>query len=64
MLGYVAMRHPDAGIGDGAADALEKRARTIQEWPVDEGTFARVLTIATSVVAATIGRLILEPLGL
>jgi len=48
----------------GAADALEKRARAIHEWPVDEGTFARVAAIATSVTAATIGRLLLEPLGL
>jgi len=46
-----------------AADALEKRARALHDWPVDEGTFARVLTIATSVVAITIGRLILKPLG-
>lgn len=48
----------------GAADALEKRAHDIHEWPVDEGTLARVLTIATSVVAITVARLILEPLGL
>jgi hypothetical protein len=47
-----------------AADALEKRARAINDWPIDEGTFARVLTIATSVVAITIGRLILDPFGL
>jgi hypothetical protein len=47
-----------------AADALEKRAKAIHDWPIDEGTFARVLTIATSVVAITIGRLILDPLGL
>jgi hypothetical protein len=47
-----------------AADAFEKRARAIHEWPVDEGTFARVATIATSVTAATIGRLILDPRGL
>jgi cell division protein FtsB len=46
-----------------AADGLEKRARAIHDWPIDEGTFARVLTIATSVVAITIGRLILKPLG-
>lgn len=46
-----------------AADSLEKRARSIHDWPIDEGTFARVLTIATSVVAITIGRLILKPLG-
>ena len=48
----------------GAADALESRARAIHEWPIDEGTVARVVTIATSVVAITIGRLILGPLGL
>jgi hypothetical protein len=48
----------------GAAEALEKRAKAIHDWPVDEGTFARVATIATSVTAATIGRIILEPLGL
>ena len=47
-----------------AADALESRARTLHEWPIDEGTVARVITIATSVVAITIGRLILDPLGL
>ena len=48
----------------GAADALEKRAQAIHEWPIDEGTLARVVTIVTSVIAITIGRLILEPLGL
>jgi hypothetical protein len=48
----------------GAADALEKRAHAIHEWPIDEGTLARVITIATSVIAITIGRLILDPLGL
>jgi hypothetical protein len=48
----------------GAADALEKRAQDIHEWPIDEGTLARVLTIATSVVAMAVARLILEPLGL
>lgn len=47
-----------------AADALEKRAKAIHDWPIDEGTLARVLTIATSVVAITIGRLILDPFGL
>jgi hypothetical protein len=47
-----------------AADGLESRARAIHEWPIDEGTVARVITIATSVVAITIGRLILDPLGL
>lgn len=48
----------------GAADALEKRAHAIHEWPIDEGTVAWVITIATSVIAASIGRLILDPLGL
>ena len=48
----------------GAADSLEKRARGIHEWPIDEGTLARVLTIVTSVLAMTIARLILDPLGL
>ena len=47
-----------------AADALEKRASAIREWPIDDGTLARVITIATTVVAMTIGRLILDPLGL
>lgn len=47
-----------------AADALEKRAHAIHEWPIDEGTFARVLTITTSVIAMIVGRLILDPFGL
>jgi hypothetical protein len=48
----------------GAADALEKRADAIHEWPVDERTWAWVIGIATSVVAITVARLILNPLGL
>ena len=44
----------------GAADVLEKRASAIHDWPIDEGTWARVITIATSVIAITI----LDPLGL
>jgi hypothetical protein len=47
-----------------AADALEKRAHAIHEWPIDEGTVARVITITTSVIAITIGRLLLDPFGL
>ena len=50
------------GFGD--LGSLAQTAKAIHEWPVDEGTFARIATIATSVTAATIGRLILEPLGL
>ena len=48
----------------GAADALEKRAQAIHEWPIDEGTLARVLTITTSVIAMAIARVILDPFGL
>ena len=48
----------------GPPPALEKRAKAIHDWPIDEGTFARVITIATSVVAITIGRVILDPFGL
>jgi hypothetical protein len=48
----------------GAADALETRALAIHEWPIDEGTVARVITIATSVVAMAVARLILDPFGL
>ncbi|MGH3052099.1 MAG: hypothetical protein ACRDM8_03955 [Gaiellaceae bacterium] len=47
-----------------AADALEKRAQAIHEWPIDEGTVAWVITITTSVIAVAIARLILSPLGL
>ncbi len=47
-----------------AADALEKRALAIHEWPIDEGTLARLITIATSVVAVIVARIILDPFGL
>ncbi|HXV57164.1 MAG TPA: hypothetical protein VD704_04780 [Gaiellaceae bacterium] len=47
----------------GAADALEKRARGIHDWPVAEGTWAWVIGIATSVVAIACARLILRPFG-
>ena len=47
-----------------AAEALEVRAGRIQEWPFDEATFARVVTIASGVTVAIIGRLILDPVGL
>jgi hypothetical protein len=47
-----------------AADSLQKRARAIHDRPIDEGTFARVITITTSVIAVTIARLILDPFGL
>jgi hypothetical protein len=38
-------------------------AHAIHEWPIDERTVVWVITIATSVIAAAIGRLILDPLG-
>jgi hypothetical protein len=47
----------------GAADALEKRARALHDWPIAEGTWAWVIGIATSVVAIACARLILHPLG-
>ena len=46
-----------------AADALEKRARAIHEWPLDRGTFAWVAGLIAGVIAVTIARLILTPLG-
>jgi hypothetical protein len=48
----------------GAAEALEKRAERIQEWPFDEGTFARVVAISSTVVAAIVARLLLAPFGI
>jgi hypothetical protein len=47
-----------------AAEDLEKRAAQVQTWPFDEVTMARVVTIATSVAAVVIARLILAPAGL
>jgi hypothetical protein len=47
-----------------AADALEKRANAKHEWPFSERTPTIVITVATSVTAMTIGRLILDPIGL
>jgi hypothetical protein len=53
----------NASLLKGAED-LEKRAERILEWPFDEPTFARVVTIASSVAAAIIARIILNPVGL
>ena len=47
-----------------AAEALEKRAERIQEWPFDEATFARMVTIASGVAAFIIGRVLLSGVGL
>lgn len=48
----------------GAAENLEKRAERILEWPFDESTLARVLTIASSAAAGIIARLVLVPTGI
>jgi hypothetical protein len=47
-----------------AAEALEKRAERIQEWPFDEATFARVVTISSTVVAAILARVLLAPFAI
>jgi hypothetical protein len=48
----------------GGADALEKRAEAIHEWPVDQRTLAVVFGITTSVIAVLIARVIGGLLGL
>jgi hypothetical protein len=47
-----------------AAEALEKRADGIQQWPFSDALLARAVVIATSVVAAVITRLAQRFLGL
>jgi hypothetical protein len=47
-----------------AAEALEKRAERIQEWPFDEGMFARVVTITSTAAAAILARVLLVPFGI
>ena len=47
-----------------AAEALEKRADAIHEWPIDQRTWAWVIGLATSVVAITFGRVVVNTLGL
>jgi hypothetical protein len=44
----------------GAAEALEKRAEAIQEWPVDDRTVARLAVIVTGVLTGLILRAILD----
>ena len=46
-----------------AADALEKRAQAVREWPMDQGTVAWLIAITTGVIAFTIARLIQTLLG-
>ena len=47
-----------------AAEALEKRSASIQEWPFDEVLTGRIAIIVSSVVATVIARIILDTLGL
>jgi hypothetical protein len=47
-----------------AAEAIERRATAIQEWPLDEGLLARLAAIITSVVGVILARLILSRFGL
>lgn len=47
-----------------AAEAIERRAAAIQEWPLDEGLLTRLAAIVTSVVGVILARLILSRFGL
>lgn len=47
-----------------AAEALEKRAAAIQEWPFDDRTTGRIVGISMGVVTAVITRMVLRSLGL
>ena len=47
-----------------AAEALEKRAVAIQEWPFDDRTMGRIVAISTGVVTTLLGRFALRALGL
>jgi hypothetical protein len=47
-----------------AAEAIERRAAAIQEWPLDEGLLTRLAAIITSVVGVILARLILSRFGL
>lgn len=47
-----------------AAEAIERRAEAIHEWPLGAGMFARVAAIFSAVVTAILARLILSAIGL
>jgi len=47
-----------------AAEAIEKRAGLIQEWPFDDRTMTRIVAISTGVVTAIISRMVLRSVGL
>jgi len=58
-----------AGLRSGAlelvaAEAIERRAAAIQEWPFDEGILRGIIAIVTSVTTAIVVRLVLSRLGL
>lgn len=46
-----------------SAEALERRASMIQEWPFDEVLGGRIAIIVTSVVATVVARIVLGALG-
>jgi hypothetical protein len=48
----------------GAAEALEKRAVAIQEWPFDDRTMARIVAISTGVVTTVVARFVARAVGL
>jgi hypothetical protein len=47
-----------------AAEAVERKAAAIQEWPFDEGVLRAVAAVVTSVMTAILARLILSQLNL
>ncbi len=58
-----------AGLRNGAlelvaAEAIERRAAAIQEWPFDESILRGIVAIVTSVSTAIVVRLVLSRLGL
>jgi hypothetical protein len=48
----------------GAAEALEKRAESILEWPLDERVMARVVIVTTGVFTSLVAALVLSQVGL
>ena len=58
-----------AGLRNGAlelvaADAIERRAATIQKWRFDEGILRGIIAIVASVTTAIVVRFVLSRLGL
>ena len=48
----------------GAAEALERRARSIETWPFGDALFARIIVIASGVVTSVVVKLVLVSVGL